>query len=445
MTEEEKIAGFVTADLPNLFDYLRIPSISAQNKGIPETVTWIVDKFKALQADQVEIWHENPGNPVIFAEFKGQSSQTVLFYNHYDVQPPDPLVEWESDPFEPQIRDGKVFARGVCDDKGELMSRISLIAYFKQNGGLPVNLKFFIEGEEEIGSPHVDQYVQDHAAQLKADECIWEGGGKDEQDNFQITCGLKGIIDFQLEVTTAKKDLHSSLAVFADNAAWRLLAAIESLRAKNGKILVAGFYDDIAELDEATKKAITQMDFNAERIKANYGLLGSLLPNSSAEALINATTMTINGLSSGYQGKGSKTIIPSKAVAKLDCRLVPNQSPEKIGHLIAKQLKQNGFGDVKVILGQGEAPFRTPLDNKFVKLCKKVGDQVYGEQNCRLIPNMAGSGPAQQFGGRLNLPIVMVGIDYAGSGPHSPNEHIRIKDYQQGSYYVAQVLRKLAE
>ncbi len=304
MKDDEKkiIEAFVEEELPSLFDYLKIPSISAQNKGIDKTVAWIVDKFKILGAAKVEKWNENDGNPVIFAEFNGKSEQTVLFYNHYDVQPPDPLDEWLTEPFEPTIKDGKIFARGICDDKGELLSRLSLIDYFNQNGGLPVNIKFLIEGEEEIGSPRVEKYVCSHAEQLSADYCIWEGGGKDEHDNFQITCGLKGIVSFEMKVATAKKDLHSSLATFADNAAWRLVEALNSLRDKDGQVLVDGFYDDIVLLDENTKQAISELDFDKDKLEKNYGLLRPISDRGSADSLVNGNTITINGLTSGYEG-----------------------------------------------------------------------------------------------------------------------------------------------
>jgi acetylornithine deacetylase/succinyl-diaminopimelate desuccinylase-like protein len=442
--EKTAIETYVENKLPELFDYLRIPSISAQNKGIKQTVTWIVNSFKSLGAIKIEKWTENGGNPVIFAEFKGNSKQTVLFYNHYDVQPPEPLNEWKTDPFEPVAKEGKLYARGVCDDKGELMSRLSLISYFNEHGGLPVSIKFLIEGEEEIGSPRVGKYVHDHAAQLAADECIWEGGGKDEHDNFQITCGLKGIASLDLEVTTAKKDLHSSLATFADNAAWRLVDALASLRDKDGRILVDGFYNDVVPLDEATETAIKKINFDRKKMQENYGLLRPVLTNGTAASLINGNTITINGLISGYQGEGSKTIIPSKAIAKVDCRLIPNQDPQEISQLIQKQLIKNGFDDIKVKLNHGEFAFRTKLDSKLIKLCKKIGNEVYGENNCLIVPNMPGSGPAQQFNSELEVPIVMIGIHYAGSGPHSPNENIRLSDYKQGSFYLYKVLKELA-
>ncbi len=227
---QTEVEQYALATLPSLYQYLKLPSISAQNQGITETADWLINQFSKLGAKRVEKWHDQGGNPIVFAEFEGQVDRTVLFYNHYDVQPPEPVAEWQTDPFEPTVRDGKLFARGTCDDKGELMSRLTLIKYFQEHGGLPVNLKFFVEGEEEIGSPHVDQSVIAHATDLAADVCIWEGGGKDEEENFQVTCGLKGIVSFDLHVQTAAVDLHSSLASYADNAAWRLVQALASLR-----------------------------------------------------------------------------------------------------------------------------------------------------------------------------------------------------------------------
>ncbi|MFT8493470.1 M20/M25/M40 family metallo-hydrolase [Liquorilactobacillus satsumensis] len=439
MIEKQKLKAFAERELDSFSDYLRIPSISAQNSGINETVAWLQETFSALGAT-VEVWHDQGGNPVVFAELKGNSSKTVLFYNHYDVQPPEPLDEWKTPPFEPTLVAGKLVARGVCDDKGELMSRLTLIKYFKENGGLPVNLKFIIEGEEELGSPHVDAYVHAHASQLAADVCIWEGGGRNESEQFQITCGLKGIASFDLEVVTAASDLHSSLASYADNAAWRLVQALSSLKDQQGRIKVAGFYDDVMPLTEDTKKAIKDIKFDAKRVTQEFGLLRPFVTDDPAKALVNSATLTINGLSSGYEGDGTKTVVPRRAVAKLDCRLVPNQEPAKIAELIQQQLIKNGFADVKLHYNTGESAFRTDLNDPFVKLNVAVAKEVYGASNYVVVPNMPGGGPAKQFVDELAVPIVMIGIHYAGSGPHAPNENIRLSDYQDATAYLGRLL-----
>ncbi|RHW45118.1 acetylornithine deacetylase [Bombilactobacillus bombi] len=434
------IEQYAIDNLKNVTDYLRIASISAQNKGIQATSTWIMEQFRQLKAQRVEQWTNQGGNPVIFAELAGNSDKTVLFYNHYDVQPPEPLEEWHTHPFEPVAIDGKLIARGVCDDKGELMSRLTLIKYFQEHGGLPVNLKFYIEGEEEIGSPHVADYVAAHAADLQADVCIWEGGGKDEDENFEIVCGAKGAVSFNLHVQTADVDLHSSLASYADNAAWRLVQALASLRTSDNKVAVAGFYDDIQPLTAAEQQATQAMDFNVEKVQANYGLKRPLITTDPKTELINGSTMTINGLEAGYNGEGVKTIIPKQAQAKIDCRLAPNQDPHKIVELIQQQLIKNGFEDVKVEYLLGEQAGRTDLEDSFIQLNHTIAQQVYGKQHVKLIPNMAGAGPIKPFLDYVKAPIALVGIHYAGSHPHSPNENIRLADYQAGTYYLAELL-----
>lgn len=194
------VEKFVTAELETSAKYLTIPSVSAQGRGIKETVTYLTDWFQDLGADQVKVFDQYQ-NPAVFASFTGNSAKTILFYNHYDVQPPDPLDEWESDPFDPTIRNGKLFARGVCDDKGELMSRLAVVRYFQEHGGLPCNLKFFIEGEEEIGSPNVGKYAQDAAEYLSCDAVIWEGGGvKTKLKSFRLSLGPKGWLHLKLKL-----------------------------------------------------------------------------------------------------------------------------------------------------------------------------------------------------------------------------------------------------
>lgn len=224
MTEERQaIEQYALEHWADFKEYLEHPSISAQNTGIQETSDYLVRTFRELGANNVEKWDDQGGNPVVFAEFKGQSNRTVLFYNHYDVQPPEPLTEWQSDPFKPTVKGDHLVARGVCDDKGELMARLGVVKYFNEHGGLPMNLKFFVEGEEETGSQHVEKYVDAHQDQLKADACIWEGGGKNSADHFEVVAGVRGIVSFDVHVKTADADVHSSLASYVPNAAWRLV------------------------------------------------------------------------------------------------------------------------------------------------------------------------------------------------------------------------------
>ncbi|GAP03093.1 acetylornithine deacetylase/succinyl-diaminopimelate desuccinylase-like protein [Fructobacillus pseudoficulneus] len=435
----EKFDNYVNQHLTDYFPYLALESISTQNKNIPETAAWLQEQFDQLGATETEVWHDQGANPVVYAYFKGNSDKTVLFYNHYDVQPSDPLPEWHTDPFQATVKDDKIYARGICDDKGELISRLTVVKYFMENGGLPVNLKFFVEGAEEIGSPKVGDYVKAHQDKLTSDVCIWEGGGKDENEDFQITCGLKGIIAFDLEVTTAARDIHSSLAAYAPNAAWRLVQALNSMKSFDGDVLVDGFYDEVKELPAATQNVVQETTFNRQKAIENAGIKAELVSDQPEYDLVNGTTMTINGLSSGYQGAGVKTIIPKTASAKVDCRLVPDQDPDEIFDLVRKHLDRNGFNDIKLTKTASVQPFRTNLDDSFVKLAQSVANEVYGD-HVALVPNMAGGGPAFPFYDVLNDAIIMVGVHYAGSGPHAPNEHIRIQDFVEGSAFMAELL-----
>lgn len=430
------------ADRSRLAAYLHIETVSAQHRGIDETVNFLKNAFSELGAD-VQVWDEFEGNPFVFATFKagpeGNADKTLLFYNHYDVQPPEPLDEWHTEPFDLTEVDGKYVARGISDDKGELMVRLSAVKALERSGGLPCNLKFIVEGEEEVGSLHVEQMTKAHAADLKADALVWETGGKDANENFAITCGVKGIVSFELSVATADVDLHSSLAAYADNAAWRLTKALSSLKDEHNHILVDGFYDGVKPLTASEQRATDAMTFNEAATRDGWGLKRPFVTDDPKTALVNASTMTINGLSGGYEGDGVKTVIPKYAKAKLDCRLVPGQEPQKIADLVQKQLQQNGFDDVKLKFLLGEAPFRSNLDDPFVAQAVSVAHEVYGD-HVALVPNAAGGGPQAPFFDAIHAPIVAVGANWSGSGAHAPNESVRIADYESDVLYTAKLL-----
>lgn len=436
---KENLRKFALKHLPDYFELLRLRSISAQQKEIPETAEYLVKVFNELGAARVEKLGSPEHAPAIFAEFTGNDpTKTILFYQHYDVQPPEPLEKWESDPFEPTIREEKLYSRGASDNKGELISRLVLVKYFQANGGLPVNVKFFVEGEEEIGSLHVEQIVKENKAKLAADACIWEGGGKNYVDNYQIVGGMRGITVFDVETTTADIDLHSSLASYAENAAWRLVRGLATLRDDTGKVLVEGFYDDVEPLSKAEEEAVFAYDFDLDVAISRAGLRRTVKAEHKV-ALVNEPTMTINGLTAGYQGKGVKTVIPHMASAKLDCRLTPSQDPRKIAQLIQEHLDKNGFADLKVRYRLGENGYRSPMSDPFIKLVLAKAKKHYGKQT-KYLPNSAGGGPAEIFGNELNLPIVILGVSYAGSQVHSPNEHIRLQDFGDGTQLLGDIL-----
>ncbi|MBD5069557.1 MAG: M20/M25/M40 family metallo-hydrolase [Lactobacillus sp.] len=436
------IEKYLTKNLADYYDFLRLKTIAAQNIGIEPTSAWLLEKFKQLGATRVEKWHDFGGNPVVFAEFNANKDKTVLFYNHYDTQPAEPLARWTSDPFEPVIREGKLFARGVSDDKGELIARLLLIQYLQAKGELPVNVKFFVEGEEEIGSAHINEYIAAHREKLNADVCIWEGGGKNEVEKFQITGGLRGIVAFEVTVETADYDLHSSLASYAESAPWRLVQGLASLRDVNGNILIADFYKDADQLTENEEKILQTNTFDQAEVQKTTGLKRPFLTADPKRALVNGATLTINGITTGYQETGVKTVLPRFASAKLDCRLTPNQDPKRIAKVIQAQLEKNGFADLKVRYIVGQKGFRTDLSSSYAQKAFAVAQKIYGADQVCYLPNASGAGPAYAFGDGLNLPVLSVGVGYAKSNDHGADENIRLSDFLQATNYLNELLHE---
>ena len=306
---------------------IRQPSVAAQGVGITETVALVTELVEA-SGGKVRVLSEGvPGNPVIYAEFDGESEKTLLFYNHYDVQPAEPLHEWTAEPFGGEIRDGNLYGRGTSDNKGEIAVRLAAIrAVREQNGGrLPCRVKFMIEGEEEIGSPALYPALDRYASLFTADACIWEFGNVDGDGRPQLYGGVKGMAYMQFWVRHASVDLHSAMAAVVDNPAWRLTWALGTLKAPDGRVQVAGFYDGITPASPEQRAVAGQIPFDAEGLKRTYGIRRSLLteqaPLDAVDALVFQPTCTICGLEAGYTGLGAKTVLPKEAQAKIDCRL----------------------------------------------------------------------------------------------------------------------------
>lgn len=441
----ETIQEYALQHWTDFSDLFRFKTIAAQHIGIKETSDWIAKQFKQLGANNVEIWNDQGGNPVIFAKFKGNSDKTVLFYNHYDTQPAEPLDQWDTDPFKPTVKNDRLFVRGADDDKGELLFRLVYLKYCKEHGGLPVNVKFYVEGEEEIGSSHVIKYTQAHADQLNADAVIWEGGAKNADGKLSITGGLRGISCLELSVATANVDLHSSLASYAESAPWRLTKALATLRDDNdGKILIDGIYDDVDQLSDKEKSLLNKLSFDANKISKVNGLTRPLLTDHPLVALSNEPTITINGITSGYQEEGVKTVLPRFASAKLDFRLAPSQNPTRVPDLVRKQLAKNGFPDIKVKYLVGQPGYRSDVDHPFVKLVCDAASQVYGSDGYEYQLNSFGAGPAYAFGDLLKLPVVSFGLGNADSHVHGANENIRLSDAQQTLVTLDRLLKNFA-
>jgi acetylornithine deacetylase/succinyl-diaminopimelate desuccinylase-like protein len=423
------------------------PSVGAQNWGLEECAGLVGEMLRA-RGFEVEIISTD-GAPVVFAELKGRGDRTLLFYNHYDVQPPEPLELWDSPPFEPTVRDGKLYARGVSDDKGHITSRLhALDAWLKLEGELPCNVKFIIEGEEETSSLHLHDFVREHKEKLRADACIWEFGGVDHREVPMEYLGLRGIFYVELSVETAKIDVHSGLggSIFP-NAAWRLVWALNTLKGPDEKILIPGWYDDIRPPSERDRSLMQAMPEVNQEYMTRYGVKAFLKGLTGGVELriaeVFEPTCTICGLTSGYQGPGSKTVLPARASAKVDFRLVPDQHPDKCARMLRKHLDDQGFSDIELNLLGGEPPARTDPDDPFVNLVVEAARDVYG-MPMQLVPLVGGSGPSYPFVHDLKLPVATAGLGYPDTRAHAPNENARIDLYLKHAKHMARVIGEFA-
>lgn len=424
------------------------PSVSAQNWGLSECAT-LVSNMLAQRGFKVEIL-ETGGAPVVYGERSGKSDKTLIIYNHYDVQPAEPLDLWESPPFVPTLRDGMLFGRGVSDDKAEITNRLFAIdSLLALDGDIPCNIKWVIEGEEEVSSIHLHGFVEQNREKLKADACIWEGGGVDHRDHPTQSLGMRGICYVELSVQTASQDVHSGLggSIFP-NAAWRLTWALNSLKGQDERIRIPGFYDRVRKPSQRDIELMKALPETADEYLSRYGLKGFLKGLKGGVELRSAAvfepTCTICGLTSGYQGPGSKTVLPAKASAKVDFRLVPDQSPEEVVKLLRAHLDAEGFNDVEITFIGGEAPARTDPDDPFVKLVVDASVDVYGTP-MQIVPMIGGSGPNYVFREYLNVPIVSAGSGYPGTQAHAPNENVRLDLYLKAARHIVRIMKEFGQ
>lgn len=420
------------------------PSVAAQNWGLIECAELVGEMLKK-RGFSVSIL-QTGGAPVVFASREGRTGKTLLFYNHYDVQPPEPLELWETPPFEPSRRDGRLFARGVSDDKGHITSRLHAIdALLAVEGDLPCNVKFVIEGEEETSSQHLHSFIEDHQHLLAADACIWEFGGVDHRDVPIQYLGMRGICYVELRVRTASIDAHSGTggSIFP-NAAWRLVWALNTLKGQDERIRLPGHYDKVVPPSARDLDLLKALPDEAEDHKQRYGLEKFLKGLSGGIELrvaeVFEPTCTICGITSGYQGEGAKTVLPAYASAKVDFRLVPDQTPEDVLINLRKHLDNEGFSDIEIVYLGGEPPARTDPDDAFVKLVIEAAEPVY-DHPMQITPMTGGSGPNYPFIHILKLPVATAGVSYPGSQAHAPNENLRLDLYLKGAEHIARILK----
>jgi len=388
------------------------------------------------------------GHPVVYGEQPSRSSRTLLFYDHYDVQPAEPLELWSSPPFEPAIREGKLYGRGVGDNKGNIAARLAALRAWKEvRGELPCSVKFCIEGDEEIGSPQMEEFVEEQRGLLAADACVWEGGGVTWEGIPQLTLGVKGLLYVELAANTVNRDAHSSYGTVLANAAWRLVWALASIKGPDERVLIDGFYDAVRRATPEERAAVEAMPSEEAETLRSYGVEEALTGVRGLDYRLRhlfEPTATIDGLTSGYEGEGPKTVLPARAMAKMDFRLVPDQDPDDVFAKLRRHLDSSGFGDITLRYLSGERPARTPVTDPFVGVVRQAVMDTY-EREPIVVPSMAGTGPLYPFVATLGLPTADIGIGYPESRAHAPDENIRIEDFRRGAKAIAALLGRFGE
>lgn len=419
-----------------LEELVAIPSVSAQAASLPEAATTIANAFRQLGAKVT--YDDTYFAPFVLAEFTSDQpdAKTLVIYNHYDVQPAEPLDLWTTAPWTLSARDGKLYGRGVDDDKGNLTARLAAVAeYLKENDQtLPVNIIFIVEGAEETASQYLPEYLEKHANTIAADLVLWESGGKNADDIVEIYGGNKGIVTFELTANTADSDLHSSLSAVVDSAPIRLSQAIAALFDQQGNIAVPHFYDEVIAPNAREKALIGQLPLTREDLVAQHGLKVPLYTDRNGqdlkETLYFQPTLNVQGIISGYNDKGVKTVLPATATAKLEARLVPNMSPDITLQRIADHLTAQGFADITVTKTLGLAGYRSDMSDPEIQRVISVA-KAYYQVAPVVMPTSPGTGPMATIYAALQAPIASLGVGYANNLDHAPNEHIRLVDYDQ--------------
>ncbi|MDW0144964.1 MAG: M20/M25/M40 family metallo-hydrolase [Nitrososphaeraceae archaeon] len=451
---ESRVESEIDTLTSQLQQLIRVPSVSAKKQltitKCAELVSEIMSKA-GIKSELLKLdYNSEEIAPVVYGEVKSKNNpdgKTILFYNHYDVQPPEPIELWDDDPFSGKIDGNLIFGRGASDDKGELITRIKAVQYFlDETGDVPCNVKFIIEGEEEVGSSHLEKYLIKYRQKFSCDATIWEFGYIDENETPIISLGMKGLLCVELHAICANADLHSSLAVLVENPAWRLVHALKTIRDESGTITIKNWHEDIRDFSAEELECIKQEDFDISDFKKNYGLSNIFNENDTEKmkkASVGGVTSNISGLFSGYIGEGSKTVLPSKAMAKLDFRLVPEMKPEKQFELLRDHFDSNGFKDIQLKFLSGEPACRIPVNNEFVKLVEASALEEFGKVIKSI--SSAGTGPMWYFNNILKCPCVGIGCTYKYSRIHSPNEFVRIDLIKKTTKCIGNIIERFGK
>lgn len=436
-----------------LKEFLRIPSISTlpeNNEDTRRCAKFVAEKLKNASMSRIEIF-QTEGHPIVYGEWLGAPGKpTLLVYGHYDVQPVDPIELWDSPPFEPVIKDGKIFARGATDDKGQVFVHIkSVEAFFKVFGTLPINIKFLIEGEEEIGSPNLEPFVKNNKELLKCDTIIVSDTSLYDYGIPTLTYSLRGLAYMEVTVTGPNRDLHSGgFGGAVANPINILSKMISQLHDKNGKVTIPGFYDEVIKMSKREKENLKTLKFSDKSFakELNVAELHGEKGYGTLERLWSRPTLDCNGIYGGFTGNGAKTVIPSKATAKISMRLVSNQNPNKIEKLFTNYIKSIAPKSVKVEVKSlhGGFPFKCSLDEQMMEKASVAMSKAFGKKT--VYQGEGGSIPIiTTFNNILKVPVILMGLGLESENLHSPNEHFNLNHFNLGMISSAYFIDELSK
>lgn len=415
--------------IDELRDFVRLPSYAAHPTGRPAAADYAQ---KLLEDTGFRVWRHGAADaPVLFAELAGESGRWLLFYNHYDVTAPGDEAAWSVPPFSAEVKDSVMYGRGTSDHKASFVARVAAIReLLKQGGRLPVGIRFLVDSEEESGSPGLEDILRAHGPELQADGGLYSGGALDEKERPVIRAGSKGMCSLRLSVTTAAQHLHSKWAVLVPNAAWRLIAALNTMyEPETGRVLIPGFLDGVRPVTDLEREALAELDFGFDEFSEAVGMRHAapgVTESNVLERIMFAPTFNLAYFSAG---NGGRTVLPADAVAILDVRLVPDQDTGAMRELIASHLEANGFSDVKIETLGGSNPDKCDLGDPVVRALRVAAEETYG-QRPQVHPSGAGSGPRYLFKKYLGISLVQdPGASWLGSNDHAADENIRLADY----------------
>ncbi len=421
------------AFIARLIDYVRHPSISAHNQGIGEVAAMLVEMLQGLGMDAETVPTRN--HPMVLGRRDvSPDKPTVLLYGHYDVQPPDPLELWDSPPFEPTIRNGRIYARGVGDNKGQHFAQLLAIeSHLKVHGELPCNIIFLLEGEEEIGSPHIAEFVREHADRLKADLVVTSDGPLHESGLPVVTFGVRGVAGFELRARTASRDVHSgNFGGVVPNAIWKLVHLLATMKNPDGEITIEGLTEPVIPATNRERDAVSKLPLDLDAIKADLGLAELDAPKERGyfDRLMFHPTLTVNGFHGGYGGPGMKTVLPCEAFVKCDIRLVEPLTPDYVFEKVAAHVERHA-PDVEFVPLNGMLPSKTSMDSPFAEPIRRAVIAARGVEPL-LYPTVGGSLPDYVFTKILGLPAFVVPYANADEANHAPNENLEIERFIDG-------------